>query len=130
MRKGSLLFKPGTIITMFFIAVLGVLVLNWASENVIDSVDNSGDQATHAIRCSNIETEVVDSVTFGNTTEISYIINTDVEKVYVAAESSEGFTDTSIDTEPVAGELNSVEVELDNVSSFSVSTPLCDSSLQ
>lgn len=130
MDKGALLFKPGTIIMMFFIAIFGFVVFNWASDNVIDSVGDSGDQATQAIECSRLETELIDTVSSGNSTQVSYIINKDVEEVYVAAESSNGHTDTVTDDEPVAGELNFVNIDLADVSSVSISTPVCDGSLQ
>lgn len=130
MDKGALLFKPGTIIMMFFIAVFGFVVFNWASDNVIDSVGDSGDQATQALECSRLETELIDTVEAGNSTQISYIINMDIEEVYIAAESSNGDTVTATDDGPVAGELNSVNIDLDDVTSVSISTPICDNSLQ
>lgn len=128
-RQGALLFKPGTLIMFFFIAVFGFIVFNWASGTVTDSVDDSGQQGQTAIECSNLKTEVLDINKAENGSRISFIVNKQLEEVYILAKSSNGDNITRTVEEPVVGDINHLNVDLRDISAVSIETPLCETSI-
>ncbi|MFB6143995.1 MAG: hypothetical protein ABEJ98_01665 [Candidatus Nanohaloarchaea archaeon] len=130
MGKGALLFKPGTLILMFFIAVFGLVVFNWASDSVTDSVDSSTRKGTQAIKCSDLKMEVVDTISAENSTELVFVVNKKLKSVYVIAKSSSGANVTEKVENPSPGDLNLVNVSLSDVESVSLRTPLCDTALE
>lgn len=129
-REGELLFRPGTLVLLFFIAVFGFAVFNWAANNVIASVEKSGDEGTQAIDCSELDAKVIAISEANNRTKVSFVINKEVEEVYVLAVSPDGSNTTETVNYPETGEINSVNMGIEDVSSASVSTSLCESGLE
>lgn len=128
--EGAMTSRPETLVMMLFVGVFGILIFSWASNNLMSSVKDSGERGSRAVECSEFKAEVVDINPSENSTEISFIINKEVEQVYVLAETAEGVNTTESVESPSVGDINTLDVGLTDISSVSLSTSLCDTALQ
>jgi len=79
--KGSAFLKPGTMLLFIFMAAFGYGVFNWATTNLSETRDNSLNQQSNAIECSNLEITEQGLRTSGDRVTLFFEVNRDVERV-------------------------------------------------
>lgn len=120
----SLLVKPGTVFMFILILVMGIGVFHWASGTIKESSKNSMDKQDDAFKCSGINVELANLRTSNNTVNAFFIVNRDVDRVYVNFEG-----DRNVTREVEYGGQNSlsnVSVTLEGFEEVSFRAPPCE----
>lgn len=122
-KKGSLLFKPGTILLFVLIAALGFGMYAWASENIGETKERSLDNQDSAIACSHLRISKEDMQVSENQVKLFFKSNNDLEEVNVNFEGRRNVSKTVGTLE--SGQLRRVTANVSDFSSVSLKTPEC-----
>ncbi|MFB6208740.1 MAG: hypothetical protein ABEJ56_01230 [Candidatus Nanohaloarchaea archaeon] len=77
---GRTMFKPGTILLFFIIAVFGYMLFTWSSGNINEIGETANRQQNKTFDCAGIETEFVRVESSGSNVSVFFRINRKVEK--------------------------------------------------
>jgi hypothetical protein len=78
-----MMFRPGTVLLIIFIAGFGFFVYNWATGSIDSTGDKALDEQKKAIECSQLTADFLRFGEEGNSTRITFQLTQDVETAEV-----------------------------------------------
>lgn len=73
--------KPGTVLIVVFIAVLGFFVYSWSADSITNTGDKTLQEQQNVIDCSKLDIEIMDFSPQDNVTKVSFSSNQETENV-------------------------------------------------
>lgn len=77
------MLKPGTVLIVLFIALLGFFVYNWAADSITETGDTTLQEQQNVLGCSELDIEIMDFSPQENVTKASFSSNQETENVSV-----------------------------------------------
>lgn len=92
MMRGQLLFRPGTVLLVIFIALFGYFVFSWASGSISGTGQQALQSQEEALDCSRLDVDFLGLTDDSNSTTVSFQVNMDVDDVKVSFQGKENRT--------------------------------------
>ncbi len=121
--KGELLLKPGTLIIFVFIGLLGLGMYFWVNSSLDDTREDSFEDQSDAITCSNIKISNEGIQTSGDRITVFFESNTDLERVDLNFEGDRNVSKTVNVVE--ANRIYSSTANMSDYSKILLKTPDC-----